>query len=199
MPRQRGTTEAGTRRRAQILEEAEILVESIGFDELKMESIADSIGVAKSTLYHYFPQKEDVLFAIHEATMSEQICHLTAIIESDAPATEKLREAITDQLRLIAEHPGRVRVLMDSRRDKDRPYRDQMAKLERTYMELLAGLLQAGMKSGQFRKRNPVLMAQAILGMTQHARYWLHADRPGGYLVVSEELWQLVCSGLVAS
>lgn len=196
MARSRGTTEAGSRRRAQILSEAEALVESLGFDDLKMETIADAIGVAKSTLYHYFPQKEDMLFALHEATMSEQTERLRAIVATEAPAAERLRLAIEDQLRLIALHPGRVRVLMDSKRDKDRPYRDEMAALERTYLNELVGLIESGLAQGEFRPANAKIVAEAILGMTQHARYWLKPRRNGGYEGVAKELWELVCSGL---
>lgn len=198
MARSRGTTEAGFHRRAQILSEAEALVESQGFDDLKMESIADSIGVAKSTLYYYFPQKEDMLFALHEATMNEQTERLRAIVATDEPASERLRLAIADQLRLIAQHPGRVRVLMDSKRDKERPYRKEMAALERTYLDELVGLIESGIKDGEFHSSNAKLVAEAVIGMTQHARYWLRPNRSGGYKAVADELWQLVCSGLLA-
>lgn len=199
MARQRGTTEAGTRRRSQILLEAEALVESVGFDDLKMESIADSIGIAKSTLYHYFPQKEDMLFAIHDETMAEQTKHLREIAASPESASERLRLAIVDQLRLIAQHPGRVRVLMDAKRDKDRPYRKEMAKLERIYLDELVKLIEAGASTGEFRTTNPKIVAEAVLGMTQHARYWLRPNRNGGYEQVANELCQLICDGLAPS
>lgn len=196
MARKRGVTEAGLRRRAQILREAEGLVESVGFDDLRMETIAEATDVAKSTLYHYFPQKEDLLFAIHEATMLEQIERLQSIAAAPVSAGERLRLAIEEQLRLIAQHPGRVRVLMDSRRDKDRPYRDEMAKMERLYLDELVGLIESGIKEGEFRQANARLAAEAVLGMTQHARYWLRPERPGGYKKVATELWRLISNGL---
>ena len=196
MARTKGITEAGSRRRTQILHGAEALIEAAGFDDLTMEAIAESIDVAKSTLYHYFPQKEDMLFAIYEETMEMQTTNLRVIVESGKPVKEQLRLAILDQLWLIAEHPGRVRVLMDARRDKERFYRAEMAKLERAYLDALAALLKHGMTSGEFRTANPVVVAEAILGMTQHSRYWLHPERPGGYKGVAKELWQLLCDGL---
>lgn len=197
MVRSRGTTEAGARRRAQILDEAEALIESASFDELKMETVADSIGVAKSTLYHYFPQKEDMLFALHEQTMLEQIEQLREIVRlPESTFGERLRQVIMHQMRLIAEHPGRVRVLMDAKRGKDRVHGSQMARLERTYLDEFVRLIQAGVASGEFRKVNAAVAAESILGMTQHSRHWFEPTRRGGYRAVAEQMWQLVFAGL---
>jgi AcrR family transcriptional regulator len=196
MARKKGTTDAGLRRRAQILAEAEVMVEEFGFDELTMEAIADSIGVAKSTLYHYFPQKEDMIFAIHEATMVEQTELLREIIAAPLSSREKIRRVLSQQLQLVAEHRGRVQVLQDSRRGRGGAFREEMVRLERAYLEALTELISNGMKSGEVRGANPTIVAEALLGMTQHARFWLRTDRPGGYEAVAEELWSIVCNGV---
>ena len=196
MARTRGTTEAGVRRRAQILGEAEALVESVGFDDLKMETIAGSVGISKSTLYHYFPQKADMLFALHEQTMLRRIERQREIFASPLSVRERLRLSILDQLQLIAEHPGRVRVLMDSKRDNGRPHRKEMAKLERIYVDELVRLIELGIAEREIHAVDAELVAQAMLGMTQHARYWLRPGRPGGYYGIADEMWDLLVAGL---
>jgi AcrR family transcriptional regulator len=198
MARNRKLSEAGSRRREQIINGAESLIETNGFDDLKMESIADTVGVAKSTLYHYFPQKEDLLFALHELTLTGQITNLREIMQTDVSPKEHLRLAIVDQLRLIAEHPGRVRALMDSKRDKERPYRAEMAKLEREYLGELSQIIKRGIRSGEFRAANISIAAETIVGMTQHARYWMKTSRPGGFKAVADEMWSIIVDGLAA-
>ena len=52
------------KRREQILEEAARLFSSQRFDEVLMDDIAQSAGVAKGTLYTYFSDKEELYFAV---------------------------------------------------------------------------------------------------------------------------------------
>jgi len=51
-------------RRAAIVDTAVRLFASKGFAETAVSEIAQSSGISKSLLYHYFPSKEDVLYAV---------------------------------------------------------------------------------------------------------------------------------------
>jgi len=39
-----------------------------------MQMLADEVGLGKPTLYHYFPSKNAILFAMHDAHMSALAC-----------------------------------------------------------------------------------------------------------------------------
>ena len=53
-------------RRQQIISLAAGLFDQSGYSSTTMDDIAREVGVAKPTLYHYFPSKDDILHAIHE-------------------------------------------------------------------------------------------------------------------------------------
>lgn len=51
------------RRRGEILEMAAKIFAETGFRQTDLKVVAGSLGLAKGTLYNYFPSKEDLFFA----------------------------------------------------------------------------------------------------------------------------------------
>src|SRR5438874_2583900 len=47
-----------------ILDSAAALFAKVGYPNAKMQDIAKACGATKSMLYHYFPTKDDLLFAM---------------------------------------------------------------------------------------------------------------------------------------
>jgi AcrR family transcriptional regulator len=63
-----------------------------------MADVADEAGVAKGTVYLYFPSKEELLLAVHERNIDGFFAALIARLEGDAPVR------IQDVLALTHEH-----------------------------------------------------------------------------------------------
>ena len=52
-----------------------------------MADVADEAGLAKGTVYLYFPSKEELLLAVHERRISGFFHDVIALVEADAPMT----------------------------------------------------------------------------------------------------------------
>jgi AcrR family transcriptional regulator len=93
-------------RRNEILAAAEKLFSERPDGLASMDELAAAAGVAKGTLYLYFPSKEEVLVELHERYMNEFFDRLHAALEAQAAFT------IDDLLELtrseILEHPVRL-------------------------------------------------------------------------------------------
>jgi len=63
--------------------------------------VADAAGLAKGTVYLYFPSKEELLLALHERNMHGFFAALTALVEGPGPVTLEAMIALT-QRHLIA-------------------------------------------------------------------------------------------------
>jgi len=63
--------------------------------------VAEAAGLAKGTVYLYFPSKEELLLALHERNMHGFFAALTALVEGPGPVTLDAMIALT-QRHLIA-------------------------------------------------------------------------------------------------
>lgn len=89
-----------------------------------MERVAADLGIAKGTLYLYFPGKQDLFFACVDLGMQQM---QTAVKNAAATATdpfEIISRAIRAYLAFFDEHPHYVELLIQERanfKDRKRP------------------------------------------------------------------------------
>lgn len=116
-------------KRRQILDRSAELFARKGFTGTSIVEIAKVCGVSKALLYHYYPDKEAVLFHLLEAHLN----HLVAVIEGvEAHALEP--EAAVEGLCLA---------LLDAYRDSDAEHQVQISSLRllpAEQQEILKGL-----------------------------------------------------------
>jgi len=196
--RKRATTEAHDEKRAEIIEHCAGLFDKVGYHNTSMQMLADEVGLGKPTLYHYFPSKISILYAIHDT-------HIRALLggleraQSDDPLAG-LRSACVDILRQIANHPGYVRAFMDNYGDLEGQMRDAIRQARRDYFEHVKALISKGIDTGAFRPCDPVLTTYGFLGMCNWAYKWyppMAAKRTPEE--VAEALCQPFFEGLKAS
>jgi AcrR family transcriptional regulator len=72
-----------------ILDKAAALIARKGFDVATMMEVAQACGASKSHLYHYFPSKEDLLYAIVHEHITRQSEELARIVALPLPADER--------------------------------------------------------------------------------------------------------------
>lgn len=66
-------------RREEILQTTAALLERVGFDDLTTILIAKELGISVGSLYHYFPNKQAILYALGEQWLEEQTLALEEI------------------------------------------------------------------------------------------------------------------------
>lgn len=103
----RPRTEAHDGKRAEIVQHCAALFDKVGFHNTSMQMLADEVGLGKPTLYHYFPSKLSILYAIHDSHIGVLLDGLRHEPETDPIVS--LRDACVGILSQIATHPGYVR------------------------------------------------------------------------------------------
>ncbi len=163
------------RRRAEILEAAIQAFREKGYHGTTLEDIAERLGVRNTALYHYFPDKEAILYECHRESLGQVMTLLDdARRHSDSPA-EQLRY-------LIAEH---VRVMTETLRGSSLAFEvhslapEHQAEIIRErdrYERGLRKVITAGIDSGEFRDVNPKITVFAILGAINWIARWFDPD-----------------------
>lgn len=170
--KKRPTTEAHDEKRAEIMQHCAALFDKVGYHKASMQMLADEVGLGKPTLYHYFPSKHAILYAIHDSHISALLDGLNSSGEAERDPRSLLRSACIDILRQIADHPGYVRAFMDHYGDLEGKMRSQIRAQRNEYFDRLQTIITDGIGSGQFRDCDPTLTAYAFLGMCNWAHKW---------------------------
>ena len=133
-----------------ILDRAAALFAQKGFDSATMIDVATACGTSKSHLYHYFPAKEDLLFAIVREHIAEQAAELAAIVAQPLPVEERFARFVTAFVERGARSRDEHLVLMNDLKFLPEARRRQVRKLETRLVDLMIALL---------KEINPELMA----------------------------------------
>lgn len=152
-------------RRTQILEAAVRLWLRHGFDATAVEAIAREAGLAKGTVYLYFPSKEALLEeALRRYSLVPAMAELAA--ELDGRDYEQAIPIIARELwrRLRANAPL-VGLLL-----QELPRRPELARafLEKAVLptnRLFAAFLERGIAAGTLRRVDTFVAARALVGM----------------------------------
>jgi AcrR family transcriptional regulator len=165
------------RRREEILHAALRAFRERGFHATTLEVIAEHLGVRKTALYHYFPDKEAILHACHRESLAE----LDRIVSE----AQGLREPAERLRHLIVEH---VRVMTDTLDGSPLAFEVSSLAPERQ-AEIIAGrdryerelrrVIDQGIRAGAFRRVDSKVAAFAILGAINWVARWY---RPEGAL-----------------
>ena len=171
------------RRRTEILHAALRAFRERGYHATTLEDIAERLGIRKTALYHYFPDKEAILYACHRESLAELSRILAGARALDSPQ-ERLSYVIREHVRVMTDtlegSPLAFEVTALSR-DRQREIIAARDKYERA----LRRMIQDGMAAGDFRPTNPKTAVFAILGAINWIARWyrpdgaLHADELG--------------------
>jgi len=78
-------------RKNEILDTAQKLFYSIGYDRTTINTIIDEAGIAKGTFYYYFKSKLDLLDSLVDRMVHQMVEAVKPFIEADTGSLEKLR------------------------------------------------------------------------------------------------------------
>ena len=164
MPISQRQLEERKMRQDRILEGALSVFKEKGLEGATMDQIASAAGFGKATLYYYFKSKEEVLSAILVDGWQSIWESLEPVIAEEGSP----RKTFVNVLIKIAENaqnrPGLFEFLFNVPKAiklDDQPWKDYQHKL----YAIIQGLLEDGVKQGEFPKVDPQLMFKALGGL----------------------------------
>jgi AcrR family transcriptional regulator len=116
MARTRNATTHAVRRDA-ILDVAERLIRTRGYDAMSIQSVQDELGCSRGALYHYFGSKEAILEAVIERMTAAGMEIMTPIAE-DPDLSHALDHRLEDRLLrpevVVQRAPGAAELVLDA-------------------------------------------------------------------------------------
>lgn len=169
--------------RDRIRDAATELFRERGYSATSMRDLAALVGITVGSLYNHFVSKQALLYDILLSAHTDGLEALEAILATNPPPDEALRQAVRSHVLFHIHHPAAVAVVY---RDIDFLAPDQVrtiVDLRRAYEARFIELIVTGTGQSIFHPSDPGLSAIAILSMGIRVSAWY---RPRGRLSAEE-------------
>jgi AcrR family transcriptional regulator len=160
-------------RREQIIDTARCLFGERGTTDVSMDEIATCAGVARSTVYVYFTNRDELLHACVQSMYDKIKDTVVEMSEDTAPPLERLRSVVAGLLERIDESPDFFRLAMATQATASATgaaaVGGALMMIGLDMMRLLDDIIASGLAAGIFRPdlqtdRAVLLIGQQIYG-----------------------------------
>jgi AcrR family transcriptional regulator len=154
-------------RREQILSAACDVVSELGFKSLRIADVARRAGTSTGTVHYYFDTKTALMRAAFEWNFTRSLDRRRHLLQEHEDPRQRLRAFVESYLPGDRETVRAWRVWaelwVEALHDTDLQELNEQVYGE--WRRLVAGIIRDGQDAGLFRDEDPVLVANALIGM----------------------------------
>jgi AcrR family transcriptional regulator len=189
-------------RRDQIMDTARRLFGERGTTDVSMDEIAAEAGVARSTVYVYFANRDDLLRACVQSMYDRLQDTIALVVDDGAPPVERLRGLILGVLERIDESPDFFRLAMATQATAtaagSAAVGGALMMIGLDMIRVLEELVVAGVAAGDFRADVDPARAVVLVGQQIYGALSVRAGEPEPVPAeqAADEICRFVCRGL---
>jgi TetR/AcrR family transcriptional regulator, cholesterol catabolism regulator len=162
-------------RREAIVDTSARLFASRGYHATGINELCQANELGKGALYHYIGSKEELLAAIHDRVMDQVMFGAERAAAAGGSASTQLALLGQELVDVIHRYPDHVWVFLHEFPALTGERAATFRERRRDYERQVESVLEAGVRSGEFRDLDPWLTARAWLGMHNYTYLWLKA------------------------
>ena len=165
-------------RREAIVKAAAGLFASGGFQGTSVSQLAAAANTSKSLIYHYYPSKEDILYAVMASHIDLLVADVAEIMAGNPDPAERLSKLIR---RFMSHYVGAAdpqKVLLNELDSLPRSKRDIVVAKQRTIVDGVQGLLVALDPSVARDPARARVKTMLLFGMINWTHTWFDAAGP---------------------
>jgi len=191
-------------RRDQIIDTARRLFGDRGSTDVSMDEIATQAGVARSTVYVYFANRDELLSACVQSMYDRLQDTIALVVDDGATPVARLRRLILGVLERIDESPAFFRLAMATQSTTTAAGSEAVGgalmMIGLDMIRVLHELVVAGVAAGDFRAELDPERAVVLVGQQIYGALSVRAGEPDPIPVAraADEICTFVCRGLGA-
>lgn len=152
-------------------------IDKCGYSDLSLDSVFEAAGISVEEGQKLIPSKEDLLLGLHEFVINDLISDFREILGRQTSALTKLNLVAEKIVWIAAERRMHVSIILKEYQYISDPMIKQKIRAKRKEFEqIVVGLIEEGIREGNFVEEDPFLLAMAFLGMVNWTYAWY---RPG--------------------
>ena len=150
------------------------LISQKGYHGVSLQQIANKTKLHKSSLFHYFKNKEELILRILEASVDQASAKLGKLVgNKELTPKEKLRKAIEEHLTsLLTEHRANATIYLNELRGLSRKNQKEYLTKRKRYQKDFEKIIEGMKGEGYFQGLDPKIVTAGILGMLNWTARW---------------------------
>lgn len=185
-------------RREQILNAALEAFHVKGYGQTSMRDLGTAVGMSVAGMYHHFPTKEDILFAIIDNSVDRLLVSLEGARLSAESPEARLRAMLAETVRIVIEHRAEIRILIDNA-DKLPPERQEQIRDKRSKSALIVRAeLERLRAAGRLSEKLDLnVITFSINGMANWVYHWYRPDGRMGVGELTDQMAEILLNGIL--
>jgi AcrR family transcriptional regulator len=183
-------------RKEQIYSTARSLFSERGYHATTVRDIARELNMQGGSLYAHIVSKEDVLWELVNRAAGQFLRAVEPVAASGSAPADKLREMVRAHLRLVAANLGDATVFLHEWKFLGDERRATVAALRDRYENLYRGVIEEGIRSGEFAHADPKMAAMLVLSSVNWVPQWYNPSGPLSPEEVADRFVELILRGL---
>ncbi|MCU0492830.1 MAG: TetR/AcrR family transcriptional regulator [Chloroflexaceae bacterium] len=151
----------------QILDAALLVFARSGFDQTRMEDIAEQAGLSKATIYLYFSSKDELILALLKRFFDQSFEALTALQTAEGPVAVRLLEWTRQRMAEMQAQAAFLSIGFEfhALAARQETSRQLVRQSYAQYRRGIAALIQQGVEQGELQAINVEELAVAIISI----------------------------------
>jgi len=156
-------------RKKDIIDVAAKLFSERDFHDVKVDDIAEQVGLSKGTLYLYFDNKDNLFFSVIIERAKVLYARLEQASQCDKDFLDCLHKFVSTYLGFFREHEAFFKIIHSekTRLDMESHYKmhDYSRDVLMSLFKVVIELMQNGQTSGMLRKDNPRTLSKILVAL----------------------------------
>ncbi|MGE0232582.1 MAG: TetR/AcrR family transcriptional regulator [Flavobacteriaceae bacterium] len=171
----------------EILRQAMLVFAEKGYKYTTIEDLSAAVKLKKTSIYHYFGSKEEILFRAMQMNLRQSLDPLLEIEQEELGPYDKLRKAITVVALATTDAPFVGNLFMTDRAAMSPKHLKTCLDLRDRHETVMRKIIEDGIANGSFAQTDVKTAVRLIFGSLHSLSNWW---KPGGRLSQQEVVEQ---------
>ena len=180
-----------------IIQNASALFRVKGFNATSMRELAEAVGVEASSLYNHIGSKSELLQDICFKIAREFTSHLEQTENAAGSKLSMIENIIRFHIHMMLDEFDEVFVANHEWKYMKEPYLGNFLNQRRMYEKRLVALVEAGIKTKEFKKTNPYVTVLTILSALRGLEFWLRHKKNFSSQVLENDMVNHLLKGMI--
>jgi AcrR family transcriptional regulator len=168
-------------RKDQIMNAAQVVVASKGYDQARMDDIVEKAQLSKGAIYWYYKSKKDIYLSLIDYWFNEYSEGVLKSLEDKDSSSEQLKSLFEYFVDQFDQNPDTFKIMVEFWRTSglDVDFNNKLQEIYSQFLEYIIDIIKNGINGGEFKEVDPRITALSILINIEGIHWFTLFDKSG--------------------